>query len=60
MQYIMQAMRTPAAFVKQHFPDIPNDIANNPDAILNYWRQTKGLTDADIQRVTGGYPNAYR
>lgn len=60
MQYIMQAMRNPALFVKQHFPDIPDNIINNPNAILDYWRNNMGLTDADIQRVTGGLPNAYR
>lgn len=60
MAYIMQAMRNPAAFVKQHIPDIPDEISNDPDAILSFLRQNKGLTDMDIQRVTGGYPNAYR
>ena len=60
MQYIMQAMRDPAGFVKQHIPDIPNEIQNDPNAILNFLRQNKGLTDADIQRATGGYLNGYR
>ena len=31
MMYIMQAMQNPAQFVKQHIPDIPDEIQNNPN-----------------------------
>lgn len=51
MNYILQAMKNPAAFVKQHFPDIPNEIANDPNKILGYLQQTRGLTDQQIQQA---------
>lgn len=51
MQYIMQAMTNPAAFVKQHFPDIPVSIQNNPGQILNYLQQTRGLSNQQIQQA---------
>ena len=41
MMYILQAMQNPAAFVKQHFPDIPPEIANDPNQIFNYLQQTR-------------------
>lgn len=51
--YVMQAMRNPAAFVKQQFPDIPNEISNNPDAILQYLQKTRGISSEQIQQLTG-------
>ena len=53
---IMQAMRNPAQFVKSKIPDIPDSIANDPDQILKYLKQNKGLTDQDIQRVQNSIP----
>lgn len=52
---IRQAMQNPAAFVKEHFPDIPDNISNDPNAILNYLQQTRGITDQDIQRLYNTY-----
>ena len=41
MMYIMQAMQNPAQFVKQHIPDIPDEIQNNPnDPQQNTMNQT--------------------
>ena len=51
----MQAMRNPAAFIKQRFPDIPDNIINNPDQILSYLQQTRGITDQQIQQLYGMY-----
>lgn len=51
--YVMQAMRNPAAFVKQQFPDIPDEISNNPDAILEYLQRTRGISSAQIQQLSG-------
>lgn len=51
--YIMQAMRNPAAFMKQQFPDIPDDIINNPDAILGYLQKTRGISNEQIQQLSG-------
>lgn len=55
MAMIRQAMQNPAAFVKEHFPDIPDNISNNPNAILNYLQQTRGITNQDIQRLYNTY-----
>jgi hypothetical protein len=49
----MSAMQNPAAFVKQQFPDIPNEIANNPNAILDYLQRTRGIAPAQIQQLSG-------
>ena len=51
MQYIMQAMTNPAAFVKSRFPDIPDGIQNDPRQILNYLQQSRGISDQQIQNV---------
>lgn len=51
MNYILQAMKNPAAFVKQHFPDIPNEIANDPNKILGYLQQTRGISNQQIQNA---------
>ena len=53
MQYIMNAMTNPAAFVKQQFPDIPENIQNNPNEILRYLQQTRGISDQQIQQISG-------
>lgn len=42
MNYILQAMQNPAAFVRQQFPDIPEGIQNDPGQIYNYLNQTRG------------------
>lgn len=52
--FVMQAMTNPAAFAKQQFPDIPNDILNDPQQILRYLQQTRGISDQDIQRIAQG------
>lgn len=54
MQFAMNAMRNPAAFIQEQFPDVPENIRNNPNAILNYLAQTRGNRMAqDIQQVSG-------
>lgn len=51
-QIIANAMRDPVSFVKQQFPDIPENIINDPNAILNYLQQTRGSKFAqDMQQV---------
>lgn len=55
MQYIMQAMTNPAAFVRQSFPDIPQNIQNDPNQILRYLQQTRGISDQQIQQVYNMY-----
>lgn len=52
VNYIMQAMSNPVAFVQEQFPDVPENIRNNPNDILNYLQQTRGNKLAqDIQHI---------
>ena len=53
---MMQAMRNPSAFVKQQFPDIPDNIANDPDRILGYLQRTRGISNDQIQQILSQYP----
>ena len=55
MQMIMQAMQNPAAFVRQQFPDIPSQIMNDPNQILSYLQQTRGITNQQIQQTINTY-----
>jgi len=52
----MAAMRNPAAFVKQQFPDVPDSMLNNPQQILGYLQQTRGIGNDQIQQILGQYP----
>lgn len=54
--YIMQAMRNPAAFVKEQFPDIPDGIANDPIQVRNYIQKTRGISDQQLQQIMNQYP----
>ena len=56
MNYIMQAMRNPAAFVKQAFPDIPNEMQNDPTRILQYIQQTRGISNEQINQIVQQMP----
>ena len=56
MQYIMQAMTNPAAFVRQAFPDIPARIQNDPNQILQYLQQTRHISNDQIQNLINQYP----
>ena len=60
--YIMQAMTNPAAFVKQAFPDIPAQIQNDPNQILQYLQQTRHISNNQIQELINQnpYPNPYQ
>lgn len=60
MSYIMQAMQNPAAFVKQQIPDLPDEIANDPNKILRYLQQTRGVSDAQIQQAASQIPGNVR
>ena len=51
MQYIMQAMTNPAAFVKQHFPDIPDNILNDPNQVGPYIQQRLGVSNQQLQQL---------
>lgn len=52
MNMIRQAMTNPAGFLKQRFPDIPDEIMQNPNQIFNYLQQTRGqISNEEIQRI---------
>jgi len=55
MNFIMQAMQNPAMFVKRQFPDIPDNISNDPNQILRYIQQTRGISDQQIQQLYSMY-----
>lgn len=56
MNYIMQAMRNPAAFVKQAIPDLPDQIANDPNQVLNYIMQTRNITQEQVNQIARQVP----
>lgn len=58
MNYIMQAMQNPAAFVKQHIPNIPDQAFNDPtgNSVLQYMQQNMGVTQQDIQNAQAQIP----
>lgn len=49
VNYILQTMTNPGAFVKQAFPDIPDNMINDPNQIMNYLQQSRGISNKDIQ-----------
>ena len=51
---IMQSIRDPAIFAKQQFPDIPDNIIHDPNAVLKYIQQTRGITDEQLQMFMKG------
>lgn len=53
---IYQAMMNPAAFVRQAVPDLPPQIANDPNQILQYLQQTGRVTQEQIQQVANSIP----
>lgn len=59
MQMVMQAMNNPYQFLKQKFPDIPDEYANNPNAIMQYLQQTRNIPDQAIQQVAGQIPRPF-
>ena len=53
---IQQAMQNPAAFVSRAFPDIPEGIRHDPNQILNYLQQSRGISDQQIQQIRNMIP----
>lgn len=54
--YIMQAMANPAAFVRQAIPNLPPQIANDPNQILAWMQQSGMVTQQDIQNAANSIP----
>ena len=56
MQLMMQAMSNPAAFVQQYLPDVPAQIRNDPNQILQYLQQTRHISNQQIQNLLNQNP----
>lgn len=59
MSYIMQAMRNPAQFVRQHLNGVPEQAFNDPtgNAVLQYMQQHMGVTQQDVQNAASKIPH---
>ena len=55
LQTLLSAMNNPARFIKQKFPDIPDGMLNNPNQILQYLQQTRGISNQQIQQLVNMY-----
>ena len=56
MNTIMQAMRNPAQFVKQQFPDIPDAMMNDPNQVLQYLQQTRNISNDQLTQLMNQFP----
>lgn len=57
MNEYMLAMRNPAKYIKDKFPDIPENIQNDPNQILSYLQKTRGITNQQIQQSASDMTN---
>lgn len=53
---VMQAMRNPMGVIMQAFPDIPSYMQNNPGQMLQYLKQTRNISDEQIQNIMNQIP----
>lgn len=51
LNQVMQAMRNPVPVILQAFPDIPAYMQNSPDQMLQYIKQTRSISDQQIQNI---------
>lgn len=58
MQSVMQkaqqlagTLQNPQQLVQRFFPDAPAQVANNPEQLLNWMKQTGRVNDQQIQMV---------
>lgn len=56
VNYILRTLTNPAAFVKQQFPDVPDSMMNDPQQILGYLQQTRGIDNGQLQQILGQFP----
>ncbi len=53
---VMQAMRNPMGVIMQAFPDIPSYMQHNPGQMLQYLKQTRNISDEQIQNIMNQIP----
>lgn len=54
---IMASMQNPAQLLQQYLPGVPQEIANDPNQIINWLQQTGRITPDQLQmasRLMGG------
>lgn len=51
MGEFVKAMQNPSAYVCNKFPDIPEDMRNDPDRILSYLQKTRNISDEQLQQT---------
>jgi hypothetical protein len=58
MNYILQAMQNPVAFIRQNLPGIPDEAYNDPtgNSILRYMMNNMGVTQLDVQNAANQIP----
>lgn len=58
INYIMQAMRNPAQFVRQNLKGIPEQAFNDPtgNTVLQYMMNNMGVTQQDVRNAAGQIP----
>lgn len=54
--YILRALMNPSAFVKQQFPDVPDNIMNDPNQVLQYIQRTRGISDDQLRQIMSANP----
>lgn len=50
---LLQSLQNPAAFVKQQFPDVPDNILNDPNQVLQYLQRTRNISSDQLKQITG-------
>lgn len=50
-QQLAGAFQNPQQLVQRFFPDAPAQVANNPEQLLNWMKQTGKVNDQQIQMV---------
>ena len=56
MNYMVQALKDPVHFVLQQFPDIPENIVNDPNQVLQYLQRTRNISNDQISRIVNQFP----
>ena len=49
---IMASMQNPAQLLQQYLPGVPQEIANDPNQIINWLQQTGRITPDQIQTAS--------
>ena len=50
-QHLAGTLQNPQQLVQRFFPDAPAQVANNPEQLLNWMKQTGKVNDQQIQMV---------